>query len=88
MAASLVLWSVCPAAARECAQASGDLPCVAEGYAKVLARAAALSTLKDLPADMRQPTAALLAEYRATSRFQLSGGPGAGHISVRSATRR
>ena len=52
------------AAVEKRAQATGDLPAFTEGYAQVMARAAALASIEDLPADLRRLTHALLAEHR------------------------
>ena len=52
------------AAVRTMARAAGDIPYFTEGYTDVMARAAALSAIEDLPADMRRFTAALLAEHK------------------------
>ena len=46
------------------AESAGDIPYFTEGYTDVMARAAALSAIEDLPADMRRFSAALLAEHR------------------------
>ena len=52
------------AAVRARAETASDLPYFTEGYTDVMARAAALSAIEDLPADMRRFSAALLAEHR------------------------
>ena len=52
------------AAVRTRAEAAGDIPYFTEGYTDVMARAAALSAIEDLPADMRRFTGTLLAEHR------------------------
>ena len=52
------------AAVRTRAETAGDIPYFTDGYTDVMARAAALSAIEDLPADMRRFTAALLAEHR------------------------
>ena len=46
------------------ARAAGDIAYFTEGYTEVMARAAALSAIEDLPADMRRFTETLLAEHR------------------------
>ena len=51
-------------AVRTRAQAGGDIPYFAEAYTDVMARAAALSAIEDLPANMRRFTAAMLAEHQ------------------------
>ena len=50
-------------AVRTKARAAGDIAYFTEGYTEVMARAAALSAIEDLPADMRQFTETLLAEH-------------------------
>ena len=52
------------AAVRARAERAGDLAYFTEGYTEVMARAAALDAIEDLPADMRRFTAALLAEHK------------------------
>ena len=52
-------------AVRTRAEAAGDIAYFTEGYTDVMARAAALSAIEDLPADMRRFTTALLAEHKA-----------------------
>ena len=52
-------------AVRTRAEAAGDSPYFTEGYTGVMARAAALSAIEDLPADMRRFTDTLLAEHKA-----------------------
>ena len=52
------------AAVRTRAQTTGDIAYFTDGYTDVMARAAALSAIEDLPADMRRFSAALLAEHR------------------------
>ena len=51
-------------AVRTKAEATGDIAYFTEGYTDVMARAAALSAIEDLPADMRRFTAAMLAEHQ------------------------
>ena len=51
-------------AVRTRAESTGDLPYFTEGYTEVMARAAALSAIEDLPGDMRAFTTALLAEHK------------------------
>jgi len=50
---------------RERARAKGELVYLADGYREVLSRAAALSAIEDLPADIGRFTGALLARHRA-----------------------
>ena len=52
-------------AVRTRAEAAGDIAYFTEGYTGVMARAAALSAIEDLPADMRKFTESLLAEHKA-----------------------
>ena len=52
------------AAVRMRAQPTGDVPYFTDGYTDVMSRAAALSAIEDLPADMRRLTEALLAEHK------------------------
>ena len=52
-------------AVRERARANGELAYLADGYREVLSRAAALSAIEDLPADIARFTGALLARHRA-----------------------
>ena len=52
------------AAVRTRAETTGDIAYFTDGYTDVMARAAALSAIEDLPADMRRFTAALLAEHK------------------------
>ena len=52
------------AAVRARARASDDIAYFTDGYREVMARAAALSAIEDLPADIRRFTEALLAEHR------------------------
>ena len=52
------------AAVRRRAQNAGEIPYFTEGYTDVMARAAALSAIEDLPADMRRFSATLLAEHK------------------------
>ena len=51
-------------AVRTRAEAADDNPYFTEGYNDVMARAAALSAIENLPADMRRFTETLLAEHR------------------------
>ena len=51
-------------AVRTRAETAGDIAYFTEGYTDVMARAAALSAIEDLPADMRRFTESLLAEHR------------------------
>ena len=46
------------------ARAAGDIAYFTQGYTEVMARAAALSAIEDLPADMRRSTETLLAEHK------------------------
>ena len=55
-------------AVQERARAAGELAYLTEGYADVMARAAALCAIEDLPADMRRFAAALLGEHTAHRR--------------------
>ena len=52
------------AAVRRTAETAREIPYFTEGYTEVMARAAALSGLEDLPADMRRFAGTLLAEHR------------------------
>jgi len=52
-------------ALRERCEATGEVPFFVEGYGSVMAHAAALSTIEDLPEDMRGFTSALVEEHRA-----------------------
>ena len=52
-------------AVRTRAEAAGDIAYFTEGYTDVMARAAALSAIEDLPADMRRFSTTLLAEHKA-----------------------
>ena len=60
------------AAVRARAETAGDIPFFTEGYNDVMARAAALSAIEDLPADMRRFTGTLLAEHKANRARQQS----------------
>ena len=51
-------------AVRTRAETAGDIAYFTEGYTDVMARAAALSAIEDLPADMRRFAESLLAEHR------------------------
>ena len=53
------------AAVQARAEAAGDIAYFTEGYTDVMVRAAALSAIEDLPADMRRFTETLLAEHKA-----------------------
>ena len=55
-------------AVQERARAAGELAYLTEGYADVMARAAALCAIEDLPADMRRFAATLLGEHTAHRR--------------------
>ena len=50
-------------ALRDRAHAAGDLPCFAQGYGDLIARAGALAAVDDLPPDMRRFTDTLLADH-------------------------